>query len=383
MSRGLYIAVDFKPRLGGIAEHTHQMAKHLTELGELITVVTPFLDGCAEFDSACGYPVIRVDTGLGAPNWLKSRLDRRLMLIWILRIARRVNADYLILDRWSPIAGANAILAARLLGIPFFLFAHGSEFSQPVPLKFSRKMAVRAATRVICVSGYIRSLVLADGVLPDKVVTIPNGFDLREIEAYRKRTYEGRFPEVDAAFPGGSPTLLTVSRMMERKGIHKVIEAMPMIIEHIPEARYVIVGDGSSMARFRSLASVSPARDSIKFLGARIDDEKFACYEGCDIFIMPSVDDSFPIVFPEANAFGKPVIGGRSGGVPDTISHEVNGLLVNPLDTDDIAKAAIRLLMDTEEARGFGENGRKRVQNEFNWTQSARKLIAVINQASQ
>ena len=74
MARGLYIAVDFKPRLGGVAEHTHQMVRHLTEMGEHVTVVTPMLPGDAEFDQTCEYPIVRFDTKLALGPWLKPRL---------------------------------------------------------------------------------------------------------------------------------------------------------------------------------------------------------------------------------------------------------------------------------------------------------------------
>ena len=378
MASGLYIAVDFKPRLGGVAEHTHQMARHLAELGERITVITPALPGGAEFDQTCEYPIVRFDTKLALGSWLKSRLDRRLLLIGILGMARRTRAEYLICDRWSPIAGMNAALASKLLKIPLILFAHGSEFSQPARLKFSRKLCVRAAVRVICVSSYIHSHVLDDAVDPEKVLRIPNGFDLREIDAYQSRNYPGRFRDLDAAFPPGHPTVLTVSRLMDRKGIDRVIEAMPSIVRSVPGTRYVIVGDGGDMDRLHSLVSKSAVRGAITFLGPLTGDKKFECYRRCDVFAMPSREDSFPIVFPEANAFGKPVIGGRSGGVPDAITHEANGLLVDPNSVDEIADAITRLLENPAEGHRLGANGRRRVENEFTWKASAAALLAVV-----
>ena len=378
MATGLYVAIDFKPNIGGIAEHTHQMARHMTELGERITVITPSLPGGAEFDENCEYPVIRFDTKLPVGNWLKSRLDRRLLIAGILKAARHIDVDYLICDRWSPIAGANMFLASKLLDKPFFLFAHGSEFSQPVPLGFLRKTTVQSASRVICVSNYIRSLVLDDGIKSDKAVTIPNGFDYREVDSYRSRSYAGRFPSVDSAFPSGCPTILTVSRLMDRKGIDRVIEAMPKIIAEVPETRYIIVGNGGDRNRLSSLVSESLARDSITFLGPLTGDEKFECYDRCDVFVLPSRDDGFAMVFPEANAFGKPVVGGRSGGVPDVITHGENGLLVDPCDIDEIAESVIRLIKEPSEAQRLGNNGKYKVKNEFNWKMSAANLISVL-----
>ena len=378
MARGIYIAVDFKPRLGGVAEHTHQMARHLTDLGENITVVTPALPGGAEFDQTCEYPIVRFDTKLALGSWLKSRLDRRLLLIGILVMARRTRAEYLICDRWSPIAGMNAVLASKLLRIPLILFAYGSEFSQPARFKFSRRITVRSAARVICVSSYIRSHVLDDGVDPEKVLTIRNGVDLREIDAYQSRSDPGSFCDLDAAFPPGCPTVLTVSRLMDRKGIDRVIEAMPAIVLKVPGTRYVVVGDGGDRERVHNLASKSPVGSSITFLGPLTGDKKFECYSRCDVFALPAREDGFPIVVPEANAFRKPVVGGRSGGIPEAITHKENGLLVDPDSVDDIAHAITGLLENPAEAHRLGDNGRRRVEDEFTWKASATALLSIL-----
>ena len=98
---------------------------------------------------------------------------------------------------------------------------------------------------VICVSSYIRSHVLDDGRRPRiRFSRYAMGSDPREIDAYESRSYPGRFRELDAAFPPGPPTVLTVSRLMDRKGIDRVIEAMPAIVRSVPGTRYVVVGDG-------------------------------------------------------------------------------------------------------------------------------------------
>lgn len=378
MANGVYIAVDFKPRLGGVAEHTHQMARHLMELGEQITVVTPALPGGAEFDRTCDYPIVRFDTRLPVGGWLKSRLDRRLLLIGILIMAHRTGAEYLICDRWSPIAGMNAVLASKILRIPLILFAHGSEFSQVPPLRFSRKFAVRAADRVVCVSDFTRSNVAEDGIDPEDMPTIRNGVDLREIDAYRSRERPAGSGDLDTHIPAGSPTILTVSRLMDRKGIDRVIEAMPAIVREVPRARYVVVGDGGDGERLRGIVSRSPAKCAVTFLGPLTGDRKFECYDRCDVFALPAREDGFPLVVPEANAFGKPVVGGRSGGIPEAITHGDNGLLVDPGSTGEVAEAITGLLKNPAEAGRLGANGRRRVENEFTWKTSAAALLSVV-----
>ncbi len=363
------------------------MAKHLTELGEKITVLTPAQPGAIEFDKTCEYPVIRFDTRLPLGNWVKSRLDRRLILIGILRVARRLKADYLICDLWSPIAGLNLVLASILLRLPFFLFAHGTEVARPMHLGVLRTMAFRTATKVLCVSRYTKALVNRLGVKQANLAVIPNGFDVRELDSYQKRCEYSDYRRLDKAFEPGTQTILTISRLVPRKGIDKVIEAMPMIKAEIPEVRYVIGGDGSDIDRLRQLASASPAKESIVFLGRLAQDEKYESYRRCDVFIMPNREpadgdvEGFGIVFLEANAFGKPVIGGRSGGASDAIVHEETGLLVDPCSIDEIAEAVIRLFRNTDEIRRIGDVGRRRVAQDFSWKASADSTLSIAHNA--
>ena len=157
-----------------------------------------------------------------------------------------------------------------------------------------------------------------------------------------------------------------------------VIGAMPRIVSEASGTRYVIMGDGPDRDHLMRLAAASPVADAITFLGALSDDEKFECFSRCDVFAMPSEREGFGIAFLEANAFGKPVVGGRIGGVPDAVVHGETGLLVDPRSDSEVAEAIIRLLKNPDEARRLGDNGRRRVENELTWNQSARKFLSVI-----
>ena len=123
-------------------------------------------------------------------------------------------------------------------------------------------------------------------------------------------------------------------------------------------------------------------QNQIKFLFG--DDELSKYYRACDVFIMPSREipergdaEGFGIVYLEANACGKPVIGGRSGGVPSAILDGVTGLLVNPLSTEEISGSLRKLLLNNELAKKLGANGRMRVEEELNWDIIANKIQQV------
>ena len=378
---GLVAAPDFKPSIGGVAEHAHQMMKHLTELGEEVVVVAPEMRGASEFDRSCPYSVRRFPSASGAT--FRSRLDRIRLWRSTIEAAEAVRPDYLLCSRWDVISGSIVALVSRVLGLPLLMFAHGTEVSRHSWWTPVLGATLRNADRVVCVSSYTRSAVEALGVDPSRVVVVPNGIDIRTVDRYRQQRAAGRRAPLDTVFRTDRPTVLTISRLTPRKGIDRVIAAMPTVVSAVPDAVYVVGGDGPDRERLEQLRDESPARDAIRFLGPVTEDEKLECYEQCDVFAMPNRNEKgdvegFGIVFLEANAFGKPVIGGRSGGAVDAIVDGKTGLLVDPNNVDLIAGAVIRLLTDSDESGRLGANGKTRVESDLSWSSCAKELRSVI-----
>jgi phosphatidylinositol alpha-1,6-mannosyltransferase len=166
----------------------------------------------------------------------------------------------------------------------------------------------------------------------------------------------------------GKRILLTVARLDEVKGIDIVMRAMPHVLDAVPDAVYLIVGDGPLRKRLKTLASELGISDRVIFTG-RVDywsEELPQYYNACDVFVMTSrgttrkgETESFGIAYLEAGACGKPVIGSRVGGVQEAIRDGVTGMLVDPTDVRDVANAAIRLLTDDRLAREMGQKGRQ------------------------
>ena len=391
MAIGLYVSMNFwNAGHGGGAEHARQITKHLTELGERIIILTPLRPGDtdADLDEVCGYTVVRFNTKVDTGEWLTPLFYRRLMLLDILKVARGEKADYLLFDAcFSFLGGLSVGLAAKILKIPLIAISH--HYSEPFEhggnlpwkMKFARKFLLRSASVNLCVSNYTAGEVEKLGARPHTIHVIHPGLDIRAIESFRSDAK--RFPSLDAVFPTGQPTILTVCRLESRKGVHKVIEAMPRIVSEIPDARYVVVGDGSYRDYLTRLAYASLAKDAITFLGYLTMEEKFECYRRCDIFAMPSEEEGFGMVFLEANAFGKPVVGGDIGGIRDAVVHEKTGLLVDPLNTGEIANAIVRLLTRPIEAHRLGDNGKRRAESEFTWDAIASRILLAIRDATE
>ena len=144
-----------------------------------------------------------------------------------------------------------------------------------------------------------------------------------------------------------------------------------------------MVGDGTYRSDLESIAdSVLPAdkREAVIFLGRVSDDKKYTLYEACDLFVMPSSEEGFGLVYAEAGAFGKPSIGCDVMGVPEAIAHEETGLLVPPNDADAVAEAILRLLRDDAERARMGAAARKRVESMGTWEDRARQYQQLIGE---
>ena len=164
-----------------------------------------------------------------------------------------------------------------------------------------------------------------------------------------------------------------------------VIRALPYLLQTVPDVRYIIVGSGPQ-ATLDHLARELRVRDRVIFAGLVPDDDLPAIYALCDLFVMPSRQnlaqqsvEGFGLVYLEANACGKAVVGGRSGGVGDAVQDGVTGLLVDPHDPKDIANAVGILLTNRELARQLGEQGRSRVVKDFTWDTVGKRIQGILD----
>jgi phosphatidylinositol alpha-1,6-mannosyltransferase len=156
---------------------------------------------------------------------------------------------------------------------------------------------------------------------------------------------------------------------------------MPQILNVFPNTILIIVGRGIEKDKLQRLVDELGLRNHVMFSDFVDDDELAALYTICDVFALPHRElkdgdtEGCPTVFLEANAHGKPVVGGDAGGVRDAIWDNVTGFIVNGRMPDQIATALIRLLGDRQLAAQLGENGRQRVINDLTPQKGAERLL--------
>ncbi len=184
-------------------------------------------------------------------------------------------------------------------------------------------------------------------------------------------------------------TILFVGRLERRKGIHTLLEAIPAVLNSEPEACLEIVGRDCGAAEDRAWKEEweRRARDSyggrVRFHGEVPASELARWYEDCDIFVAPSLYESFGLIYLEAMARAKPVIACRAGGTPEVVADGETGLLVPPGDAAALAGAMLRLLRDDSLCRRLGEAGRERYLREFSARIMAARTLDLYQRVSR
>jgi glycosyltransferase involved in cell wall biosynthesis len=256
------------------------------------------------------------------------------------------------------------------------VFAHGLEVWQP--LGWLRGSALRSADLVIAPSrDTAQHLISEQAIRTDRVRRLAWGLD-PEFEAKLRAPVP---PSRPPAFPERARIILTVGRWdpVERyKGADTLISALPRVLQTVPDAVLVLVGEGDDRARLEQLSRESLVADHIRFLFGLTQQELFACYAHCDVFALPSRGEGFGLVFLEAMANAKPVIGGAHGGTADVIEDGVTGTLVPHGDAALLSSALLSLLTDPARAHEMGERGRERVLTGFSFEQFQTRLTGVL-----
>ena len=283
--------------------------------------------------------------------------------------------------------GHVGLLARRALGLPFIMFAHGNEILTLRKTEWPRALAaVRSASAVLANSHYTAGLLHELGVTPARVRVVHPGCDT---DRFTPNAAEAAAQRARLGIEPDSFMLLTVANLVERKGHDMVLRAVAQLRRTIPRLVYVIAGAGPHEAPLRQLASELGVSDCVHFLGRIEAKDLPGLYAACDVFVMPArLRDSyndvegFGIVYVEASACERPVIGGRSGGVDDAIVDGKTGLLVDPLSVEAIAATIERLWRDPGLRASLGAAGRRRATSELTWRHFAARVCTAVHEAT-
>jgi len=377
----LMMSPGFPPMIGGIATRSCESAQNLVKLGEQVTVLTMAPKADSGRTNYHDFNVINV-------SWL-SKIASRGTIGFITKVivfffyggyiakVRKIDLIYSTLVD----VGFSSMLISKLFGIPYFVAIHGMEVTAPKGIGKKWLMFVLKGARALTIlANRQRASLLKLGIPDEKIHFIPEGIDIDRFSLVNKNQ-----EIVSRLALDGKKVILTVGRLVKRKGHDMVIKSLPRVLGKVPEAIYLIVGTGPEEQNLRELTRALGLEEKVIFAGFVPDEDLPGYYSSSDVFIMVSREigekdiEGFGLVFLEANACGKPVIGGKSGGISDAVADGVSGVLVDPLKVDEISQALITLLSNEELAMTLGCQGRKRVEEEFGYKVTAKKLSKILD----
>lgn len=294
-----------------------------------------------------------------------------------------------LLKKWRPDVihahvafpdGAAAVRLGKEYGIPVVVTVHGMDFlitmQRSEACKHGVQQALNKADRVILVSETLKDNFGIEEWIGrlDKCQVIYNGVNLTDIVTNdRLVTQAGR--DSQSAF-----VLLTVGHLNKKKAHAYVLQALPDLLRCFPKLTYRIVGDGEERGELERLINSLGLRSQVVLLGRLNHQETMAEMAACDIMLLPSWDEGFGIVYLEAMAHGKPVIGTQGEGAARLIEREQVGLTVPARDVAAIADAACKLLSNGELAQAMGQRGREVVLTQFTWSLNAERTLGLYNE---
>jgi phosphatidylinositol alpha-1,6-mannosyltransferase len=376
------LSQDFPPAIGGIQTYTQALAAALVPHVENLVVIAPDEPGAAAFDRTAPHRVVRV---AGPRDWMRVTALPTLM-----RTFAEHRTDVVLTTTWGLAATARAASRTR----PVFAAAHGQELLKslvPRPLSplyaWHRRATLKSLAGVFAVSRFTAGLVGSEGVARERIHVVPNGVDVERWRSLAGASDPSALARTHG-IPDDAPVALTIARLIRRKGVDTVLQALPAVAATYPNLHYLIIGDGPERDGLEHLTTQLGLRTRVHFLGA-VDDLAIAqAYRRATFFIMPARDErpsveGFGLVFREAHAFGKPVIGAATGGIPDAIRHGVDGLLVPPDAPEEAAAAMIHLLSEPELACALGEAGRTNVLANGTWAHVAHKVARVLESSER
>ncbi|WP_158289954.1 glycosyltransferase family 4 protein [Ramlibacter sp. WS9] len=404
--RLLLVLTEAPPSVGGMQTHARHLASHLARTSAAIEVLTyrvadPALAAQAQaFDAECGYPVRRILSRLGYWHNIALILQRirefapdavyaSTVFYGLLRtrtavplLCRSVGND--ILRPWLgypyPLCSRAIGSQAVQRGLRWWL-EHGQhpDWVDRV-FRRAREQLMRDAAAghcgILANSEFTAGLLMGIGIARERIDVVSGGVDSRRFAP----SPGGR--ESSRAALGLAPddvVLLTVCRLVTKKGVEVLLDALTLLQSAFPRLKLIVVGDGRRRKTYEARAKALGLEGMVRFAGRVPHDDVPPYFWASDLFVLASYEsrhaggavrdvETMGRVLCEANAAGLPLVATASGGTPSVVRDGVNGVLVPPADAGALADAIARVLHTPALAAQLANAGRARARDEFDWS---------------
>ncbi len=376
MTKTLFITNDFPPRPGGIQTFVYEIVRRFEP--SQVSVLTSSWAGDAQFDALHDFEVVRAKTQMLLPTKKTFALAKE--------IIERNQIEQVIFGASAPLGLLAGPL--RKLGIKKIVaFTHGHEVGwakTPVTKQLLRKISNEVDV-LTYLTEYTKNQILKG--LPKsaaaKMHQLLPAVDSQQFNTSNRD--QGNELRTQIGF-ADRPVIVSVSRLMARKGHDQLIKTLPKVQEQIPGAALVIVGEGPYRNKLEKLVGQLSLEQDVHFTGKVPFADLPKWYAVGDIFAMPCRTRSagwdvegLGIVYLEASATGLPVIAGDSGGAPEAVESDQSGYVVSGTNQDELVNRIVQLLADAQLRDQMGQFGRNWVQTNWTWENTFAKLNALIS----
>ena len=368
---------EFYPAIGGAPAYTMGLGLALAKLDVEPTLFTHTHPGQAEEEEFDGLRVKRLK------GFVMPRFDRAISASLANRLHECIKFGGFDVvhgqDIYSPMA-LQSVYSARKRRIPSVLTCHSIHKTagfwqliyRPLVLIMCR------ANRMIVVSNATREFCRTLGVPDHKMEVISNGVDLSKfnpaVDGSRVRTSLGLESE---------PLVVSATRLVRRKGVHHLVAAFSKVRKVLPDAKLAIAGKGPEAANLHAQIRELGIEDSTFMLGALPHGQVAELMAAANVFVLPSMVESFGIVLLEAMAVGTPIVCTRTQGALEIVTEKKDALVVPPADDNALAEAIVCILNNRQLAKRLRTNGLKTVREKFSWEKTAKRVLTLYEKAGE
>ncbi|NIM03349.1 glycosyltransferase [bacterium] len=331
----------------------------------------------------------RLCYGSGLPTNMRHSLLARLQLPFysffqLFSLMWLVNKERIdiVNSHWMVTQGLNGALIRKIFGLPHILTVHAAGLFALKRFPFGKYIArfiVRNSDRIITVSSFVRSNLDKLIGYNTKAIVCPMGIDtdifVPKDQAKLREKYKIRREHI----------LLFVGRLVEKKGVEYLIDAMKIVTDRLPDVKLLIIGTGNLEKKLKMKVTKLNLPSYVTFLGVKKHDELIDYFNICDLLIVPSIFDRYGhtetlgMVILEAMSCGKPVIASDIGGIPESVKDGYNGLLTIPKNPVDIAEKIVNALTEFD-LKEMGKRARLTART-YRWEEISKRYEKVIKEA--
>ena len=366
------IGVNLYPSVGGSGYLATRLGQELANRNHIIHFITyqrPFslmweqtkgvhVDLVDRFD----YPLFK---SIGPPYTVALTSK-------IVKVARDSNLD-LIHSHYAIPHAMSAFMAREIVGIPYVVTLHGSDvhtLGQDPAYEPVVKYTLEKADAVTAVSEFLKEKAHNELGIEREIHVIPNFIDIAKfshLEGVRLYVESGcvglRKEEKALELNPGEKILLHASNFRKVKRVVELVETMRIVVDHFPEARLIIAGDGPTRIEVERKIEALDLCNNVHLLGIKSNMQEIMC--SADMFLLNSTLEGMPLVLLEAMSCSLPVVTTPAGGIPELVRPGKDGAVTKGYDQEEYAEVIIELLENDEKRKRLGQAGRKRVEESF------------------